>query len=273
MSAGMKNIALMGATMMMVKQIDQEDTDVIMSVRLGFAAYVLLYLGINALLHVRVVSARDLTMLNVPIPQVPSLMPSPNPDGNGFQAKTQQSTVLAYDLNALSTARKSWMFNLAILTVIHFKTASVSPLIMSAVMGIARFFEDPLFKLHVLRHPSVGPLKRPFAPEANPLASFLQSMLPQLPTVEETSDQESADENNDSSGSSQPKVTGRNRNGVSHAQSRFEPQDDSVVDEDLHDDGNDDDDGEGEKEVDLTTHDESEDDDFKEGEVESKKEL
>lgn len=262
MNSGLKNLVVMGATMLLVKRLDQEDPDVITSTRLAFAAYLMFYLAYNAILHVRVTSARDLTELEVPVSPVPSL-PLPNPDAVSGDTKTRKSTVLAYDLNMLSSARKSWLFHVAILTLIHFKTGSVSPLIMSAVTALARIPDDPLCRLHIRRQPSVGSLKRPFPPESNALAGMLQSMLPKTPGLESASD---AGEGNDST-ESETRTEG-NRNGPSRSVVRAVRQSEPEVEEDLHDDGEDDDDGrDHDEQVNMNVDDESEGDDFKDDEA------
>jgi Phosphate transport (Pho88) len=114
-----------------------------------------------------------------PAPAVTTDGADPGAPADDEDAKDKPSTVLEYDLNLLQTARKSWLMNAVILTLVHMKTASVSPLLMSTIMGLTRYLDDPLFKLHILGFRSDGPLKRPFPVDKNPLAGLLQGMLPE----------------------------------------------------------------------------------------------
>lgn len=86
---------------------------------------------------------------------------------------------MEYDLRKLAAARKGWITNACLLAAINYKMESVSPLVMSVLMGLLRLFsDDPLFQIHIRRAPAVGNLTRPFAAPKNPLAEMLKDMTP-----------------------------------------------------------------------------------------------
>lgn len=88
-------------------------------------------------------------------------------------------TVMEYDLRQLASARRGWVMNSCFLAAVHYHMESVSPLIMSALMGFMRLIgEDPLVQLHLRGAPSVGKLARPFTAEKNPLASLFKDFAP-----------------------------------------------------------------------------------------------
>jgi hypothetical protein len=246
-----KHFAIMGAAMLALKRIDQEDPEVLMYTRLVFAGYVLVSVIINVALYLRVLAARDLGIITVPAPP-PSPFAPPAPavtDGANpgtpvdEDAKDTQSTVLAYDLNLLQTARKSWLMNAVILTLVHMKTASVSPLLMSTIMGLTRYLDDPLFKLHILGFQSEGPLKRPFPVDKNPLAGLLQGILPEAPSMAPAASGSSSTSHGD----------------VNRRTQQFPP----AYVEDLHEDEDDEDDNDDEHApVSLIEQDDPNDNDF-----------
>lgn len=117
-------------------------------------------------------------------------------------------TVMEYDLRHLANARRSWVTSSCFLAAVHYHMESVSPLVMSVIMGLLRLVsEEPLVQIHLRGVPSVGKLARPFVAEKNPLANLLKDFAPK----ENKSDQ---------------------------SQETNQPE------EDLHDDGDDDDDDE-----------------------------
>jgi hypothetical protein len=251
--SGTKNLLIMGGAMLALKRIDQEDPDVLMYARMIFAGYVVVSLIINVALHFRVIAARDLTMITIPPPtKSPFAAPTAPVPTTGSESRRsrvdansdqERSTVLAYDMGLLQTARKSWLINVVILTLVHMKMSSVSPLLMSSIMGLVRYIDDPLFKLHILGYRSVGALKRPFAEEANPLGGLLKGIMPKLPSMEPESSEAASAIDSDSARGSQ----------------RFSP----VEVEELHEDEDDDDDDDDDHEPGpLAEQDDPHDNDF-----------
>jgi Phosphate transport (Pho88) len=262
--AGMKNLVLMGTTMMAVRRIDQDDPAVLMYARLGFAAYIVIVLLINFVLHMRVVAANNKSLIAVPPPPAPPSFAAPTAPALAAQpAEDNVTTVLAYDLGVLASARKSWMLNVVILTAIHIKMSGVSTLIMSSVMGLARFLDDPLFRLHVLGHPAVGPLKRPFKPEENPLAAMLQNLAPKRPADVDVGEDDDSEDGDD--GAAPTRTTAR----VKAPRSRPAVAEPAVVEELADDDDDDDDDDDAEQVIEEV--DTADDDDFADDEPKKSK--
>lgn len=269
--AGMKNLALMGGTMMMVKKLDQEAADVIMYTRAAFAAYLVVCCLCNLLLHTRVVAAADTSPLVVPPPPASPFTPPPPPDAPPPPPPTPtHTTVLAYDLGVLATARKSWLMNAVILTLIHAKTGAINPLIMSSVMGLAKLVDEPLFRVHVLRHPATGTLARPFAPEANPLATLMKGLAPPPDGEDGADDADAADAR-----APAPQLAGRAngaapRDRAPGLRRRAVPAAEPAHVEELHSDGDEDDDDPAPKPL-AADEDRADDDDFCDDPAEDKK--
>lgn len=161
------------SAMMMVRSIDQEDPTVLFRARIGFGAYILVSAVIYLALHIRILARNDRTKIRVPVP------PPPFGPGSDAPPGERESTHLEYDLELLRTGRQGWILNTLLLTAIHYKMETVSPLIMSGLMGFVRLVtDDALVKLHIYGYPAVDKLKRPFPVEENPLAALLKGMAP-----------------------------------------------------------------------------------------------
>lgn len=174
-----KNLAVMLSAMMLVRTVDQEDPGVLFQTRIAFGAYILFTSIVYLLLHRRIVARNDRSTLNVKSAKSPFSPP------NEEEPKEREMTVLEYDLELLRKARQGWIFNTLLLTGIHYKMQTVSPLIMSGLMNFVKLVsDDPLFKLYILGSPSVGKLKRPFEPEESPIAAMLKGMLPKPEDLE-----------------------------------------------------------------------------------------
>lgn len=194
-------MAVMFGAMAVMRRIDQEEPLVLLYTRILFASYVFITTLVYLFLHHRITSLRDTTHIKVPIPPKPPSLSearaaaSPDttdqntdtskPNDSSPRGGTSESasdeevvTVMEYDLRQLETSRKAWITNACLLAVIHYKMESVSPLIMSALMGLTRLFaEDPLFQLHIRRSPAVGRLSRPFPAPKNPFGDMLKDVI------------------------------------------------------------------------------------------------
>lgn len=259
-------MVVMFGAMAVLRRIDQEEPLVLLYARVGYLTYVVLTALVYVLLHFRIISRRDLTLVSIPRSSgAPSLRdafqqarvaaekseeervrkerddaPPENDDqstvsttsapatsapngtvdaeGNGADGDADADaekeemeiiTVMEYDLRHLASARRSWVTSSCFLAAVHYHMQSVSPLIMSGVMGIIRLLsEDPLVQIHLRGIPAIEKLARPFTAEKNPLASLIKEMTP-------SPDAQTA------GGTAQTTSTGQ---------------------EDLHDDGDDDDD-------------------------------
>lgn len=163
----------MMSAMMLVRTIDQEDPAILLRTRIGFGIYLLATTLIYYVVHRRILSRNNKAPLTVKTPPPPFGAGSENPPA------VRYTTVIEYDLEHLKKARQGWIFNTLLLSVIHYKMETVSPLIMSGLMTFIRLLtDDPLVKMYLFGQPSVGKLKRPFQPEENPLANMLKGMVP-----------------------------------------------------------------------------------------------
>lgn len=202
----MKNMAVMFGAMAMMRRIDQEDPLVLWYARAAFVAYVAVISVIFLLIHRSITARRDTSLLRLPVaaktpsfseamaaaqkdaqPPKPASAGAEDGDDNDDDEEKEEAeadkpkdevvTVMEYDLRKLAAARKSWVTNLCLLAAIHYKMESVSPLVMSVLMGAIRLFtDDPLFSIHLRGAPAVGPLKRPFVAPKNPLTDMLKDM-------------------------------------------------------------------------------------------------
>lgn len=159
--------------MLFARRLDQDDASVLMYTRAAFATYLLVIGIVHTLLHFRVITAGDTTPLTVPPPPASPFAPPPDP-----APEPSHTTVCAYDLQLLASARKSWLLNACVLTAIHAKTGAVNPLVMSAIMGLFKMVDEPLFRLHVLGAKATGSLARPFKPDVSPLTKAMEGMMP-----------------------------------------------------------------------------------------------
>lgn len=166
-------MGVMIGAMMLMRRLDQEDPTVLMASRMAYAAYAMATLCVYSVLHARIIQRKDTTTIKVPIQRTPFTQVQES------APKEKYVTCMEYDLSLLSTSRKGWLLNTVILSLVHYKMETVSPLLMSALMGVVKLItDDPLFKLHILGYPAVDKLKRPFPPEPNPLAAFMKDLVP-----------------------------------------------------------------------------------------------
>lgn len=179
------------SAMMLVRSVDQEDPSVLLKTRIGFGLYILVTALIYLVLHLRIMARNDRTKIQVTVP-APAFGP-----GSDAPPTVRETTHLEYDLDVLRTGRQGWLMNVLLLSAFHYKMQTVSPLIMSALMGFFRLIsDDALFKLHILGHPAVDKLKRPFPAEENPLAAMLKGMMPK-PEEDGTTKGEDSDQDDD----------------------------------------------------------------------------
>lgn len=210
----MKSMAVMFGAMALMRRIDQEEPKVLFYARIFYMSYVAFTGAIYLYLHHRIVSRKDMTPITVPVTEkAPSMKeafakaqaaaeaksagePEPKPDeeeDSDKKPKEKVISVMEYDLGKLAAARKSWATNACILAAIHYKMESVSPLIMSCLMGTFRLLADnQLVQIHIRGAPAVGDLKRPFQPPKNPFADMMAEMQK---NQEEAANKDAADQN------------------------------------------------------------------------------
>lgn len=208
-------LAMVG-TMYLLRKVDQEEPIVLLYARLAFLAYVVVVTSLYSLLHWRITSRCDLSPVTVPAkPKSPSFKEAmeqmkkaaeeQQSESSGEKAdsestdkqdganekdeqnkkevnKTETITTMEYDLRTLANARRSWVMNCLILAAVNYKTESVSAIIISPLMTLIRFVtEDPLFLIHVAGSPAVDKLKRPFTPPESPFSTLLKEMSSKEP--------------------------------------------------------------------------------------------
>ncbi|PXF49008.1 hypothetical protein BWQ96_01146 [Gracilariopsis chorda] len=208
-----KNMLVMVGTMYMLRKVDQEEPVVLLYARLAFVAYLIVVTSLYSLLHWRITSRCDLSPVTVPLnakapsfqeamDQMKKAAEEQQPQSSEAKTesestdkkdepkkeepKTETITTMEYDLRTLSSARRSWVMNCLILAAVNYKTESVSAIVISPLMTLLRFVtEDPLFLIHVAGSPAVDKLKRPFTPSESPFATLLKEMAPKEPTEDQ----------------------------------------------------------------------------------------
>lgn len=153
-------------TMQYVNRLDQNDPVVVWWSRFAFLAYLVVSAAIYVFLTDQVWRKRDQRQVVVRSP--------PNPfaasEANGPESSVK--TVQQYDSEMISQGKRGLLFNTVLVSIIHVKMGTISPLLMAVVMGLTRYLDDPQVKLHLLGYRDEGPLQRPFKSE-NPLAKLL----------------------------------------------------------------------------------------------------
>lgn len=211
----MKNLVVMLGISGALRLIDQEDALVLRYARLAYIAYLLFTVTAHALLHFKVTSRKDTNVITVPKQKKSASWSETmekakeaaekrtgdeeeedkreneskdtdegeeeKKDGEEEEKKEEKKveletiTVMEYDVRTLVAARRAFITNACILAGLHYKMESVSPLIMSGMMGMMKLLtEDKLVQIHIRGEPAVGPLKRPFKPPENPLGKLLK---------------------------------------------------------------------------------------------------
>lgn len=180
-----KHLAVMFGAMSLMKAVDQEDPQVIAYCRLLFGTYLFATWALHTYIHIGIARNGDKTT-RVTVPAKPpspfSLPPPPPPAGADGAvvaaappppaAPTIQS-VAEYDAGVLAASKKALLMNAVILTGVHLKMGTVSPLVLTSLTGLTRLLDEPLVQLYVLGRAAAGKLARPFAAEVNPLMAML----------------------------------------------------------------------------------------------------
>lgn len=86
----------------------------------------------------------------------------PAPMGSAEEPKLVTTTVHAYDLAQLRALYKSQLMGMGMMGVMHLYMKYTNPLVIQSLIPLKGAFEGNLVKIHLLGHPAVGDLKRPF---------------------------------------------------------------------------------------------------------------
>ncbi|GAB0498531.1 hypothetical protein MMPV_009877 [Pyropia vietnamensis] len=171
--SSVKHLAVMFGAMSIMKAVNQEDPHVIACCRLLFGTYLFATWALHTYIHVGIARNGDRTTRVTVPPKPPSpfaLPPPPPPSGaDGADA----AAAAEYDAGVLAASKKALLMNAVILTGVHLKMGTVSPLVLTSLTGLTRLVDEPLFQLYVLGRAAAGKLARPFAPEVNPLMALL----------------------------------------------------------------------------------------------------
>uniref|UniRef100_A0A7S1XIY9 Inorganic phosphate transporter n=1 Tax=Erythrolobus australicus TaxID=1077150 RepID=A0A7S1XIY9_9RHOD len=171
LGGGVRDMAAVLAVMSYMKNVDQEDPTVILVCRCVYGAYLLMVLGWYLYVKSVIEKKKDLTKIKVPIPANP-FAPAPA-EGEPAPPTEQEKSVMEYDYELLNQQRSGVLTGTLILSFLHFKMGSVTPLVLSPITGLLKLVDDPLTKLHILGQPAEGALQRPFKKPGNPLLGML----------------------------------------------------------------------------------------------------
>uniref|UniRef100_A0A7S2ZG36 Inorganic phosphate transporter n=1 Tax=Rhodosorus marinus TaxID=101924 RepID=A0A7S2ZG36_9RHOD len=137
-SPQVRNLVIFLSLLYGMRQVDQNDPIAINYCRMVFALYLLIGIAFQGYVTKIINDKKDTREIEVP-PQ-PALGAAPGPP--------EKKTVMEYDLGQLSTQRTQMLLNSLMVAFFHFKMGQVSPLVMTSVMGIMRFLDDPMVRKH-----------------------------------------------------------------------------------------------------------------------------
>lgn len=92
--------------------------------------------------------------------------------GSTEEPKLVTTTIMEYDTTQLRTLMRGQVTAVAIMGALHLYMKYTNPLLIQSILPLKTAFESNLVKIHILGHPAVGDLKRPF----KAAAGFAQSL-------------------------------------------------------------------------------------------------
>ncbi|KUI62547.1 Inorganic phosphate transport protein PHO88 [Cytospora mali] len=153
LSPQVTNIVIILGMMQVAKKVPFEDPDVLNIVRGIYLLSNLIIMGFYAYIKTQIDKKKDLTTLKYV---------EPAPMGSTEEGKLVTTTIHAYDLAQLKQAFRSQLMGMAMMTFMHLYMKYTNPLLIQSIIPLKSAVESNLFKIHVLGHPAVGDLKRPF---------------------------------------------------------------------------------------------------------------
>ncbi|OSX68326.1 hypothetical protein BU14_3004s0001, partial [Porphyra umbilicalis] len=173
-----RQLAVMFIAMTSMNRVDQSDPRVIAGCRLLFGTYLLLSWAVQVYIHAGIARNGDTTTrVKVPAkPPSPFALPPPPPPANGgggggaaaapaaaaaAPAGPTEQSVGEYDLGVLGASKKALLMNAIILSGVHWKMGTVSPLVVTSLTGLSRLVDEPLVQIYILGRASAGKLARP----------------------------------------------------------------------------------------------------------------
>ena len=93
----------------------------------------------------------------------------------GLDGKETKKTMTAaeYDASVVVKGVNSSVMSLCITCGMHYKWGNPTPLLFQGIMTPMGLWDDPIFKLHILKHKAEGKLERPFKAPASPFAELM----------------------------------------------------------------------------------------------------
>jgi len=178
----MRDMAAVLGIMSYMKNVDQDDPQVIFICRCVYGTYLIIVLMWYLYVAKSISTKNDQRKIKVPVPKNP--FAPPPAEGEPPEPTEQEKTVAEYDTEVLNQQRSAVLTSTLFLSFLHFRMGSVTPLVVSPATGLLKLVDDPMTKLHILGHAAEGMLKRPFKKPANPLLSMMGVDDPNAPPGE-----------------------------------------------------------------------------------------
>lgn len=150
--------------MQVLRRLDLEDPDILLYVRIGYAACQLIAFGVCLYVKFQINKKNDLTTMKYVEPA--------NPMGGNPEPKAVVTTVKEYDLQQIDSQIKGIFTSLAMMGVMHLYMKYTNPLVMQSVSSVKSALETNIVKIHLWGQPASGELKRPFKAAPGFLLAF-----------------------------------------------------------------------------------------------------
>ena len=82
--------------------------------------------------------------------------------GSSEEPKLVTTTIHSYDLQQLRSMFKSQLMGIGMMGVMHIYFKYTNPLLIQSIIPLKGAFEGNLAQIHLLGHPAIGDLKRPW---------------------------------------------------------------------------------------------------------------
>ncbi|KAJ9078758.1 phosphate transporter (Pho88) [Entomophthora muscae] len=101
-------------------------------------------------------------------------------EGNG--AVTIIATHCEYDSDELKKFARNSFLSVAISVFLHFKFGYLQPIFIQSVMPLKNLMSNPIVRIHLLKHPAEGVLRRPFKVSTNPFMGTADADVKKKPS-------------------------------------------------------------------------------------------
>lgn len=154
MNPAVSNLGLMLIMMQVSRRLDLEDPQILLYVRIAYAACQLIVFGVCIYVKFKINKKNDLTTLKYVEPA--------NPMSGQAESKAVVTTVKEYDLKQIDSQIKSIFTSLAMMGFMHLYMKYTNPLVMQSVSSVKSALETNIVKIHLFGQAASGDLKRPF---------------------------------------------------------------------------------------------------------------